>query len=50
MRRQPDRARHRLSVPVDDNAVDHVLATPGLNDADKVAILGGNLIKLLAIP
>jgi aminocarboxymuconate-semialdehyde decarboxylase len=30
-------------------AVDHVLATPGLSDADKVAILGGNLIKLLGI-
>ena len=30
-------------------AVDHVLTTPGLSDADKTAIPGGNLIKLLRI-
>jgi aminocarboxymuconate-semialdehyde decarboxylase len=30
-------------------AVDHVLGTPGLSDADKIAILGGNLIRLLRI-
>ena len=29
--------------------VDHILETPGLSDADKEAILGGNLIKLLRI-
>lgn len=31
-------------------AVDHVLGTPGLSDADRVAILGGNAAKLLNIP
>ena len=35
--------------PWTTTAVDHVLTTPGLSDADKVAILGGNLIKLLRI-
>ncbi len=35
--------------PWTSTAVDHVLATPGLSDADKTAILGGNLIKLLHI-
>jgi aminocarboxymuconate-semialdehyde decarboxylase len=30
--------------------VDHVLATPGLSDADKRAILGENAAKLLRIP
>jgi aminocarboxymuconate-semialdehyde decarboxylase len=35
--------------PWTTTAVDHVLATPALSDADKVAILGGNLMKLLAI-
>ena len=29
--------------------VDHILETPGLTDADKEAILGGNLVKLLRI-
>jgi aminocarboxymuconate-semialdehyde decarboxylase len=29
--------------------VDHVLQTPGLSDADKTAILGGNAMKLLGI-
>ncbi len=32
-----------------DHGVDHVLATPGLSDADKRAILGGNAAKLLRI-
>ncbi len=31
-------------------AVDHVLTTPGLSDADKVAILQGTAAKLLGIP
>jgi aminocarboxymuconate-semialdehyde decarboxylase len=35
--------------PWTTTAVDHVLRTPGLNDADKAAILGGNLVKLLRI-
>jgi len=30
--------------------VDHVFATPGLSDADRMAILGGNMCKLLKIP
>jgi hypothetical protein len=29
--------------------VDHVLNTPSLSDAEKVAILGGNAAKLLNI-
>lgn len=32
-----------------DHGVDHVLGTPGLSDADKRAILGGNAAKLLRI-
>jgi aminocarboxymuconate-semialdehyde decarboxylase len=35
--------------PWTSTAVDHVLDTPGLTDADKAAILGGNLIDLLRI-
>ena len=31
-------------------AVDHVLGTPGLSDADRVAILGGNAANLFNIP
>ena len=30
--------------------VDHILQTPGLKDADRVAMLGGNMCKLLNIP
>ena len=30
-------------------AVDHILGTPSLTNADKVAILGGNAAKLLRI-
>jgi aminocarboxymuconate-semialdehyde decarboxylase len=35
--------------PWTTTAVDHVLETPGLSDADRVAILGGNAAKLLGI-
>src|ERR671937_1354435 len=35
--------------PGTSEAVDHVLATPSLSDADRAAILGGNAAKLLGI-
>jgi aminocarboxymuconate-semialdehyde decarboxylase len=35
--------------PWTTTSVDHVLATPGLSDAQRVAILGGNAIKLFGI-
>lgn len=35
--------------PWTTTAVDHILGTPGLSDADKIAILGGNLLTLLRI-
>jgi len=35
--------------PWELNPVDHVLTQPGLSDADKIAILGGNMCKLLKI-
>ena len=35
--------------PWTSTPVDHVMATPGLGDADRVAILGGTLSKLLHI-
>jgi len=35
--------------PWTKTAVDLVLATPGLSDADRVAILGGTAAKLLGI-
>jgi aminocarboxymuconate-semialdehyde decarboxylase len=35
--------------PWTKTAVDEVLATPGLSDADRVAILGGTAEKLLKI-
>ena len=31
--------------PWTTTSVDHILGTPGLSDADKEAILGGNLMK-----
>ncbi|MGD0906656.1 MAG: amidohydrolase family protein [Candidatus Acidiferrales bacterium] len=36
--------------PWELNPVDHVLNQPSLSDADKIAILGGNMCKLLKIP
>jgi len=33
----------------DPKAVDHILGTPGLRDADRRALLGGNAAKLLRI-
>lgn len=30
--------------------VDHILETPGLSNAEKTAMLGGNMCKLLNIP
>jgi len=35
--------------PWTTTAVDHVLGTPGLSDADRIAMLGGNLISRLRI-
>jgi len=36
--------------PWTTTAVDHVLETPGLSDADRTAILGGNAARLLGSP
>ena len=36
--------------PWSDAPVDHVLKTPGLSDADRIAILGGTACALLGIP
>jgi hypothetical protein len=36
-------------VPWVKAPVDHVLDTPSLSDADRIAILGGNAAKLLKI-
>ena len=38
------------AVPWVKGPVDHVLNAPGLSDADRIAILGGNAVKLLKIP
>ena len=35
--------------PWTKTAVEHVLSTPGLTDADKLAILEGNAAKLLGL-
>jgi aminocarboxymuconate-semialdehyde decarboxylase len=35
--------------PWTTTAVDHILEAPGLTDADRVAVLGGNLVRLLKI-
>ena len=37
-------------APWPAGGVDHILQTPGLSDAEKIAILGGNLSKLMKIP
>ena len=36
--------------PWTSTSVDHILATPGLSDADKVAMLGGTARALLGVP
>jgi aminocarboxymuconate-semialdehyde decarboxylase len=36
--------------PWTTTSVDHILKAPGLGDADRVAVLGGNAVKLLGIP
>jgi aminocarboxymuconate-semialdehyde decarboxylase len=38
-----------LSVPLTKTAVDHILTTPELSDAERAAILGATAEKLLAI-
>ena len=30
--------------------VEHILGTPGLSDADRAAMLGGNAVRLLKLP
>jgi aminocarboxymuconate-semialdehyde decarboxylase len=35
--------------PWTSTAVDHVLGAPGLSDDDRIAILGGNAVKLFRI-
>jgi hypothetical protein len=30
--------------------VDHILNAPGLTDAERIAILGGNAAKLMKVP
>jgi aminocarboxymuconate-semialdehyde decarboxylase len=35
--------------PWTSTEVDHILETPGLSDADKIAMLGGTAAKLLGI-
>ena len=36
--------------PWTQTAIDLVFETPGVGDADRVAILGGNACRLLGIP
>jgi aminocarboxymuconate-semialdehyde decarboxylase len=35
--------------PWTSTSVDHILATPGLSDTDRVAMLGGTAAQLLGI-
>jgi len=35
--------------PWTTTSVDHILSTPGLTDDDKIAVLGGNAIKLFRL-
>jgi aminocarboxymuconate-semialdehyde decarboxylase len=35
--------------PWTTTSVDHILKTPGLSDADRIAIPGGNLVELLGV-
>jgi len=37
------------SAPWNPNPVDHIMGTPTLSNADRVAILGGNAAKLLRL-
>src|SRR5262249_17438578 len=36
-------------IPWEEHAVDHILNTPSLSEAEKIAVLGGNAAKLLGI-
>ncbi|MEI8036421.1 MAG: amidohydrolase family protein, partial [Betaproteobacteria bacterium] len=36
-------------IPWQEKSVDHILATPGLSDAQRIAILGGTAARLLGI-
>ena len=38
------------AVPWVKGPVDHILNTPGLNDAERIAILSGNAAKLMKVP
>ena len=38
------------AFPWTTTAVDHIMGVPGLSEADRVAILGGNAAKLFRIP
>jgi aminocarboxymuconate-semialdehyde decarboxylase len=38
------------AVPWVKGPVDHILDTPGLTDAERIAILGGNAAKLMKVP
>jgi len=38
------------AVPWVKGPVDHVLKTPGLSDAERIAILGGNAARLMKVP
>ena len=46
----PRAYRLAWSADLDMRSVDHILNTPGLNDTERIAILGGNAAKLMKIP